>query len=211
MDAQGMVFIVDDDPRVRESLGRLFDSVGQCFQSFATAREFLEAYDPAEPGCLVLDVRMPGMSGIELHRRMVAEELTIPVIIISGHGNVPMASDALRRGAIDFLEKPLNPQKLLDRVQEALAGDAERHGANSERDTVLARLDCLTSREREVVDFAVSGLTNKQIASRLGVSPQAIDVRRSKAMKKLQARNVPDLVRLMLQVSADKQDPPVVE
>lgn len=202
MDPQGTVFIVDDDARVRKGLGRLFESVNQRFQAFSTASEFLEAYDPGKPGCLVLDVRMPGMSGIELHKRIVAEKLAVPVIIISGHGNVPMASDALRRGATDFLEKPIDPQTLLDRVQEALASDAASRRTHAERNTVLARLAQLTSREREVVDLAVTGLLNKQIAARLGISSQAIDAHRTKAMKKLQAQNIPELVRLMLQVGS---------
>lgn len=197
-ESNGTVYVVDDDPGVCASLKRLMEEVSLRCEGFGTAKEFLEACAPPGPGCLVLDVRMPGMSGIELHKRLVAEGVTIPVIIISGHGDIPMAADAMRRGAMDFMEKPVNPQLLLDRIQQALARDAEARRAKAERDAIAACVGLLTPRERQVVDFAVTGMANKQIAARLGVSPQAIDAHRAKAMRKMQADNVPELVRLMI-------------
>lgn len=200
MNANGTVFLVDDDPTVRESLGRLLQSVNLPYQIFSSAKRFLDAYadNSASPGCLVLDVRMPGMSGIELQRKLQKEGIMIPVIFVTGHGDVPMAIDAMKRGAIDFLEKPFRPQLLLDRIQEALAQDAERRRAKAERDAVAARFDRLTARERKVVDLVTTGMTNKQIAAQFGVSPQAIDANRARAMTKLQANSVPGLVRLAL-------------
>ena len=198
MESKGTVYIVDDDPGVRASLRRLLEEVDLPSEGFGTANEFLEAYNPASPGCLVLDVRMSGMSGIELHKRLVAEGVTIPVIIITGHGDIPMAAGAMRRGAIDFMEKPVSPQLLLDRIQQALTRDVETRRAKAERDAVAARVAALTPRERQVVDLAVTGVVNKQIAAQLGVSPQAIDAHRVKAMKKMQANSVAELVRLMI-------------
>jgi len=200
IEPEATVYVVDDDPGVRASLRRLLEEVSLPCEACGTANEFLELYDPASPGCLVLDVRMPGMSGIELHKRLVAEGVTIPVIMISGHGDIPMAAESMRRGAVDFMEKPVSPQVLLDRIQQALSQDAETRRTKAERDAVATRAASLTAREREVVDLAVTGLANKQIAARLGVSPQAIDAHRAKAMRKMQASSVPELVRLMITV-----------
>ena len=199
-ESEATVFVVDDDPLVRESLKRLMESVGQHVEPYDTAREFLEAYDPARPGCLVLDVRMPGMSGLELQKQLAAANVQLPIIFVSGHGDVPMAAAAVRQGALDFMEKPVNPQELLDRIHQALEQDAERRQLKARREAVEARLARLTSREREVVDLAVTGLTNKEIAARLGVTPQAIDARRAKAMEKLRVETVPELVRLILEI-----------
>jgi len=193
------VFVVDDDPGAREGLRMLTESVGLSTEDYACAQEFLDAYDPDQPGCLVLDVRMPGMSGIELHRRLQADGLMIPVILITGHGDVPMAVEALHNGALDFMEKPYTPQLLLDRIQQALAQSTEAHRAKAESDAISARFALLTPRERDVVDLAVTGMTNKQIAARFGVSPQAVDARRARAMEKLHADTLVDLVRLTLQ------------
>mgnify|MGYP001320335626 CR=1 FL=1 len=202
MNAQSTVFVVDDDPDVRKSLGSLFDSVGQPFETYSTANEFLQTYHPAKLGCLVLDVRMPGMSGIELHKHLLAARVTLPVIVISGHGDIQMAIAAIQRGAIDFMEKPVRPQDLLDRIQHALTQDVEQHQAKEEDEAIAARLARLTRREREVADLVIDGLNNKQIATRLGVSSQAIDVQRSKMMKKMHVKNVPELVKLMVKCQA---------
>ncbi len=163
MEREPTVFVVDDDPNVRESLAQLLESVDQPCKMFATAKEFLEAYDPASPGCVVLDVRLPGMSGNELHRHLEAEGISLPVIIISGHGDIPMATAAMRRGAVDFMEKPVKPQQLLDRIQRALEQDSERRRAKADRDAIAARYALLTPREREVVHLVVTGLTNRKI------------------------------------------------
>jgi len=202
MKLDSTVFVVDDDPDVRESLTRLMEEVEQPIQAFANAEEFLEAYDPANAGCLVLDVRMPGMSGTELQKRLLADGITIPIIIITGHGDVPMVIDTMQRGAIGFIEKPVRPQALIDHIQQALARDSEYRRSKAERESIAARVALLTPREREVVDLAVSGMTNKAIASQFGVSPQAIDSHRAKAMAKMGANNIAELVKRMLIVDA---------
>ncbi len=202
MNADSTVFLVDDDPDVRQSLTRLMEELAQPIKTFGSAREFLDAYDAADAGCLVLDVRMPDMSGTELQKKLLADGIPIPVIIITGHGDVPMAVEALQRGAIGFIEKPIRPQVLIDHIQRALARDLEDRRREAERQALAARVALLTPREREVVDLAVSGLTNKAIAAQLGVSPQAIDAHRTKALTKMDADNVPELVKLMLCVDA---------
>jgi len=202
MKPESTVFVVDDDADVRRSLTRLMEEVNQPVQAFNSAREFLDAYKPSDAGCVVLDVRMPGMSGTELQKKLAADGVEIPVIIITGHGDVPMAVEAMQRGAVDFIEKPVRPQLLIDRIQQALARDAERRRSKAERDAIAARLALLTAREREVVDRAVTGMTNKGIAAQLGVSPQAIDGHRVNAMAKMGVSSVPELVRLMLKAEA---------
>ena len=198
MEPEGTVFVVDDDSGVRKSLRRLTETVNLPFQAYGTAKEFLEAYDPALPGCLVLDVRMPGMSGLELQKQLAAKGVAIPIIIITGHGDIATAVDAMQRGAVDFMEKPVSPQVLLDRIQQALVQDRERRRDEAEHDDLATRLASLTARERQVADLAITGLTNKQIAAQLGVSSQAIDAHRTKAMGKMHTRSVPELLRLML-------------
>ena len=198
MHPEGNVYVVDDDAGVRQAIRILVESVGLRFRAFGTATEFLTQYDRSQPGCLVLDVRLPGMSGIELHKQLLAEGAMIPVILVSGYGDIAMAVDAMQRGAVDFLEKPFKPQQLLDRIQSALAREAERRQTKAERDAIAKRLARLTARERMVVDLAVSGMTNKQIAAKLGVSSQAIDAQRARAMEKLQVTNVPELVQLVM-------------
>lgn len=202
MKPEGTVFIVDDDPAILKSTARLLEEVAQPSATFQSANEFLESYDPAQAGCLVLDVRMPGMSGTELHKKLLADGVTIPIIIVTGHGDVPMAVEALQRGAIGFIEKPIRPQVLIDHIQRALARDYESRRSEAERDVIAARVALLTPREREVVDLAVAGMTNKRIAARLGVSSQAIDAHRAKAMTKMGADSVPELVKFMLAVDA---------
>ena len=198
MGCEPTVFVVDDDPAMRAGLRVLVESVGLRTQDYASAQEFLDSYDPDLRGCLVLDVRMPGMSGIELQKKLQANGMTVPVILLTGHGDIPMAVEALQDGALDFIEKPCRPQLLLDRIQQALAKDAEAHRAKVQRDSIAARFALLTPRERAVVDLAVTGMTNKQIAARFSVSPQAIDAQRARAMAKLEAETVVDLVRLTL-------------
>ena len=194
------VFVVDDDPTMRHSMSRLLQEVNIHVQTYATARDFLNAYEPDQPGCLVVDVRMPGMSGIDVHKHMVAKGYTIPVIIATGHADVPMAVDALKRGAFDFVEKPLRAQPLLDLVRRALAKDQDERGVAVEKKQLLDRYAKLTPRETEVVDFIVEGLTNKAIAQKLGVSSQAIDARRARTMEKLKVASVPELVRVAVKV-----------
>lgn len=199
MEPEGTVFVVDDDPLVRRSLERLLGSVNLPVRSFGTVSQFREAPGPTGPSCIVLDVRMPGMSGMELQKQLAVEGATVPIIFVSGHGDVSTVADAMRGGAIDFLEKPVSPQRLLDRVQQALAQDRENRCSQAKRDAIAALLASLTPREREVVDLVVTGQTNKEIAARLGVSSQAVDAHRAKAMRKLGADSVAELVRLVVE------------
>lgn len=199
METKGTVFVVDDDPGVRKSLTRLMEQVELPVQDYRNAQEFLESYSPEIPGCLVLDVRMPGMSGLELHRELLQRGWTIPVLFLTAHGDVPMAVDALKRGAFDFIEKPLRGQLLIDTIRRALVCDVEQRHHAHRKDSIESRFGLLTPREMEVVEMVVQGKNNKAIAGELGVSPQAIDARRSRAMAKLQVESVAELVKLVVE------------
>ena len=190
------VFVVDDDPAVRKSLHRLVESVDLPVKTFTSARAFKEAYRPDEPGCLVVDVRMPGMSGLDLQQDLVARSVHLPVIVISGHGDVSMAVRALKAGAVDFIEKPYNPQALLDLVQHCLEVDAARRRDEVTRADVERRVNSLTLREREVMDLVVAGESNRAIAQQLGIARRTIEVHRAQVMHKMEAASVPDLVRM---------------
>lgn len=193
------VFVVDDDPAVRKSLTRLMEQVELPVKDFRNAQDFLQSYTPDQSGCLVLDVRMPGMSGLELHRELVNRGWRIPVLFLTAHGDVPMAVDALKRGAFDFIEKPLRGQLLIDTIRRALVHDTEQRAEATRRDSIENRFNLLTPREMEVVRMVVQGKNNKSIAGELGVSPQAIDARRSRAMAKLQVESIAELVRLVVE------------
>ncbi|WP_456446271.1 response regulator transcription factor, partial [Thiolapillus sp.] len=169
-DKPSTVFIVDDDQEVRQALALLMESVGLQVATFASGNDFLQQFDPGQPGCLVLDVRMPGMSGLELQARLAAEIIHPPVIIITGHGDVPMAVRAVQAGALDFIEKPFNDQALLDSVHRALDLDARQRGRASKLAEIHARLETLTPREQEVMKMVVAGKRNKVIALELSVS-----------------------------------------
>ena len=199
------VYVVDDDEAIRRSVRRLLEQVDLPIETFASVDEFLAVYSPARPGCLVLDVRMPGMSGIDLQQKLADDGIDLPVIIVTGHADVPMAVDAMRRGAIDFLEKPYRAQVLLDSVHRGLDRDRARRRRRDEAASIAERFAQLTPREREVVDLVVSGKTNKEIASGIGVTPQAIDARRAKAMAKLGVQSVPELVEYVLRHTWSKQ------
>jgi two-component system, LuxR family, response regulator FixJ len=190
------VFVVDDEPIIRSSLQRLIESVSLKVETFAAANEFLEAYEVGAPGCVVLDVRMPGISGLDLQERMAERGIDIPIIFITAYGDVPMAVRALKAGAVDFLQKPFNNQTLLDCVQEAIEQDAQaRH--NRVRQEELATLFAeLTPREREVMDLVVSGKPNREIAEQLGLSAKTIEVHRAHVMHKLRVDSLAELVRL---------------
>jgi two-component system, LuxR family, response regulator FixJ len=190
------VFIVDDDEALRRSLQWLLESVTLKSESYASGKEFLDTYDPERPGCLVLDVRMPGISGLDLQEMLTSRGITLPVIIVTGHADVPMAIRALKAGAFEFVEKPYSDQVLLDRIHQAIALDADRRRDGSRKADVIARLALLTPREREVMDLVVRGKANKQIANALSLSPKTIEVHRAQVMKKLRADSVAELVRL---------------
>jgi two-component system response regulator FixJ len=210
--AKGTVFIVDDDPAIRRALGRLLEEVALPARTFATADAFLETYDEDEPGCLVLDVRMPGMSGMDLQERLNQLGIRIPIIFITAHGDIPMAVAAIQRGALDFVEKPVRAQKLIDRIHDALNLDVELRAERQKTARLAERFELLTRRERQVIELAATGQTNKEIATQFGVSSQAIDGHRSRAMKKLGTHSVAELVRLVLDLRGESNvsapDPP---
>ena len=200
------VFIVDDDEAVRDSLGMLMKSIGLDSESFVSAAEFLEAYDPDRAGCLVLDVRMPGLSGIDLQERLAGMHSMLPVIFITAHGDVPMAVHAMQAGAVDFLQKPFNEQTLLDRVQQALDQDLENRGVLRRREEVRARIESLTPRENEVMGMVAEGKANKVIAIDLGVSERTVEIHRARVMQKMKAESLPHLVRMVM-VARQSSDP----
>jgi len=191
------VFVVDDDEAVRDSLALLLRSVELAVATFSSANEFLDSYDPAAPGCLILDVRLPGMSGLELQQRLADDGADLPIVFITGHGDVPMAVRAMRRGAVDFLQKPFSDQELLDRVQQALAEQSQRRQQSESKAEIAQRIRSLTPREHEVMELIVEGLANKVIANRLGTSQRTVEVHRASVMRKMQADSVARLVHLV--------------
>jgi RNA polymerase sigma factor (sigma-70 family) len=196
-----VVMVVDDDSGVRNAMRILLKSVGIDAMVYASAQEFLGAWQPSQAGCLVLDIRMPGMSGLELQQQLNLRGAVVPVIFMTGHGDIPMAVEAMQHGAFDFLQKPFRDQDLLDRIQRAIARDAERRESLGEHARIEAHLESLTAREREVLDLMVKGKQNKQIAQDLGVSPRTIEIHRSRVMEKMDAHSVAELVRMMLDLA----------
>ncbi|MEQ8315929.1 MAG: response regulator transcription factor [Phycisphaerales bacterium] len=194
------VFIVDDDPSMRDSLRWLIESVGLNVEPFSNADAFLEEFSGDAPGCLVLDVRMPGTSGMELLDMLKGRGVKLPIIMISGHGDVPMAVQALKRGAIDFLEKPFRDQELLEQISRAIEVDEERRSQAASVAGIRGRLEKLTPREREVMELVVDGYANKQVAAKLGLSEKTIEVHRSRVMSKMRARTLPCLVKMAVAV-----------
>ena len=191
-----VVFIVDDDEAICESLRLLIGDIGLEVRTFTSAPEFLEKYDSSRPGCLVLDVRMSGMSGLELQSRLRELGNSIPTIIITGHGDVPMAVEAMKAGAMDFIEKPFRDQVLLDSIQKAIDLDLRIRRQHKERQDVQARIQHLTQREREVMDRLIAGKSNKTIAFDLGISQKTVDFHRANILEKVGCASVVELVRL---------------
>ena len=198
------VFVVDDDEAIRKSLRWLIESVDLKVQTFESAQDFLEAYDPDIPGCLVLDVRMKGMSGLDLQERLTQRDIRIPVIILTGHGDVPMAVRAMKSGAVDFLQKPVSDQILLDHIQHALQQDSRGRESRAEDMVIQKRVEQLTKREKQVMQHVVNGMSSKEIASELGVSFKTIEAHRAKIMKKMKAKSVPHLIRMSLSQYDDR-------
>lgn len=192
------VFIVDDDEAMRDALDTLIRSVGIRTSLHASADEFLAGYDPEQPGCLVLDVRMPGMSGLDLQDALAKQGIELPVIIITGHGDIPMAVRAMRAGAVDFLEKPFREQELLHRIHQAVEQDAGARQDRAAKGEITARLASLTPREGQVLDLVVAGKPNKAIAGELGLSHKTVEFHRAKIMDKMRADSVAELVRMVL-------------
>ncbi len=193
-----VVFVVDDDPAMRDSLRWLIESTGLTVETFADAQTFLARIRPELPGCLVLDVRMPGMSGLDLQAELARRGIGLPTIVVTGHAEVPMAVRAVKAGAIDFIEKPFSDQLLLDRVRQGIEMDRLERDGRARRADVLRRMSLLTQREREVLDLVVAGRANKEIAATLRLSPKTVEVHRSHVMEKMQASSVAELVRLAL-------------
>jgi FixJ family two-component response regulator len=193
-----MVFIVDDDEAVRNSLRLLVKSVGLPACTANSAQEFLASYDAAHAGCLVLDVRMPGMSGIELQQQLNQRGAVIPVIFITGHGDIPMAVEAMQQGAFDFLQKPFRDQDLIDRIQRALEKDRLSRDELTQRSRIRERRESLTPREREVLDLVTSGKPNKIMAADLGLSQRTVEIHRARVMEKMGASSLAQLVRMAL-------------
>ena len=195
------VIVVDDDTGVRNSMRILLKSVGLNCTLFASAQEFLGAYQPSQQGCLILDIRMPGMSGLELQQDLNLRGAVIPVIFMTGHGDIPMAVEAMQHGAFDFLQKPIREQDLLDRIQRAIVKDGELRKSLGEHARIQSHLDSLTPREREVLDLMTLGKQNKAIAQDLAVSPRTIEIHRARVMEKMSAHSVAELVRMMLDLN----------
>ena len=192
------VFIVEDDAAVRDSLGLLLGLQGFRTQSFSCAEDFRRIYQPSWAGCLLLDVRMPGMNGLELQESLRRQGLALPVIIMTAHGDITTVRTALKSGAVDFLEKPVDPAALLAAVRTALDADAARRRTALEAEGARQRLSVLTARERQVMELVAKGCHNREIAETLGISPRTVEVHKARVMEKLQAQSVPELVRIVL-------------
>lgn len=202
MDREQTVFIVDDDEGIRDGLGLLLATVGQPYEVFGSAAEFLDGYDPNRRGCLVLDIRMPRISGLELQELLNERGSALPIIFITGHGDIPMAVEAMRRGALDFIRKPFREQDLLDRINEALDVELVRRKRTIERDEMVAKIESLSDRERAVFEAVADGDMNKVIAFDLGISERTVEVHRANVMKKLGVRTLAGLIRIRLAADA---------
>jgi RNA polymerase sigma factor (sigma-70 family) len=192
-----IVFVVDDDPSVRRSIKRLIGSVGLQVELFGSAQEFLLSKRPDAPSCLVLDIRLPGISGLDFQQELAEANIHIPIIFITAHGDIPMTVRAMKAGAVEFLPKPFRDQDLLDAIQLALERDRARRQQEAEMAVLRARFESLSPREREVVGMVVSGMLNKQIAADIGTTENTVKVQRSRAMEKMQAQSLTDLVKMI--------------
>ena len=207
MSADPTVFVVDDDPAMRQSLRWLLQSVGLAVETYPTAEAFLATADGGRPGCLVLDVRMPGMSGLHLQEELKAKGLMLPIIVVTGYAEVPTAVRALKSGAIDFIEKPFSDQVLVESVRHALTLDQQMRATEAERAEVTARLALLSAREREVLERVTEGSPNKVIAVDLGIGEKTVEVHRASVMRKLSVNSVAALTRLVLLAQGTKGKP----
>jgi len=193
------VYVVDDDEGVREGLSLLLETIGQSSELFESAVDFLDAYSEGQGGCLVLDIRMPRMTGLDLQEKLIEMGSNLPIIFITGHGDIPMAVEAMRRGAVDFIRKPFREHDLLDRINEALAVDDTVRQLALDREVVQEKLSSLSEREREVFERVANGEMNKVIAADLGISERTVEVHRGAMMKKLDVRTLAQLVRLKIE------------
>ncbi len=194
------VYIVDDDQAIRHAMELLMRSVGLDYEIFHSGDDFLASHSNDWAGCLVLDIRMPGLGGLELQEKLNELGSTLPIIFITGHGDVPMAVEAMQKGAVDFIQKPFRDQELLDQISEALKTDQQRRSARDQKAEVLNHVEKLTKREREVMDLVVTGKPNKVIAYELGVSQRTVEIHRARVMEKMEANSLADLVRMHLAI-----------
>ena len=192
------VFVIDDDASVRDSINLILSLKGMRTQLFPSAEDFLEAYRPEWRGCILTDLQMPGMSGLDLQQALHERGVLLPVVVLTAHGDVPTTRVAMKGGAFDFLEKPLNDEVLLDVLKNAIREDIHRHAAESAEDALRSRLARLTPREREVLDLLVEGLSHREIAARLTISPRTVEVYKARMMEKLQCRSLAELIRAAL-------------
>jgi FixJ family two-component response regulator len=199
----GKVFIVDDDEAVRNSLDMLFRSVGIDSEGFESGDQFLHEFDDDWQGCVVLDIRMPGTSGLEVQKLLQERGNSLPIIFITGHGDVPMAVEAMQQGAFDFVQKPFRDQELMDRVMQALSQNEVKQEAAQQRRHALENFELLTPREKEVMEHVVKGRANKVIAMDLGVSQRTVEIHRARVMDKMQARSLASLVRMAMLLDED--------
>ena len=200
------VYIIDDDPAVQQALRMSFRSAGYRAEVFGSAAQFLAAFNDHMAGCIVLDVRMPGMSGLELQDALNERHSILPVIFMTGHGDVPMAVSAMQAGAVDFVQKPFNDQELIDRVEQAMGRDARNRSVLTEKHEIRKRLDSLTPREREIMDMVVNGKANKVIAGDLQLSQRTVEIHRARVMEKMLATSLAHLVRMVIAVDESSDD-----
>ncbi len=198
MEAEPVVYVVDDDDAFRASLQFLLESVGLNVKTFPSGPDFLDGYDPRDPGCVILDIRMPGMSGLDLQDELQARNILIPVIVVTANGDVPTAVRAMKSGAVELFEKPFSDQAILDEIQRAIANDAANRERISERLAILECIQTLTPREREVMDMLVAGSTGKEISTNLDISVATVRAHRVSVMSKMEASSIPHLIRMGL-------------
>ena len=200
------VFIIDDDPLIRDSLGQLVKSVGLTADTFPSAKAFLEAEQPDKPSCLVLDIRLPELSGLDLQDELIKRGISIPIIFITGHGTVPMSVRAMKSGALDFIEKPFEDQELLDAINHAIKQSRQTRLEQAERDEIEQRIDSLTSREHEILTLVITGMLNKQIAYDLDMSENTVKTHRARIMRKMSVKSLAALVQATEKIDLRSKD-----